>query len=133
VYAYKRFDPWSIGERYTFSTAVQKANLLFISGIAAVNPKTGKIVGKDSMVTQARFIFKQMGEALSEAGASFDDVVKTVDYITTTENYKDTAEIRREVFRNRFPAATGVVVSKLLHRDALIEIDAIAVLDEGKE
>lgn len=126
---YQIFDPWNLGARYTFSTAVKKGNLLFISGIFAVDPKTGEIVGKNDIVAQTQFIFKQMEEVLRAAGASFDNVVKTVDYITTMDNYKETAKIRREFFKNGFPAATGVVVNKLLHRDALIEIDAIVVLD----
>jgi enamine deaminase RidA (YjgF/YER057c/UK114 family) len=46
------------------------------------------------------------------------------------EGYKGTADVRREYFKNGFPAATGIVVKELLRPDALIEIDAIAVLDE---
>lgn len=127
---YQIFDPWNLGSRYTFSTAVKKGNLLFISGMTAGDPKTGKMVGEGDIVAQTRCIFEKMEEVLKAAGASFDDVVKTVDYITTMENYKETAKIRREFFGNGFPAATGVVVNKLLRKDALIEIDAIAVLDE---
>ena len=48
------------------------------------------------------------------------------------EGYRGTADVRREYFRNGFPAATGIVVKELLRPDALIEIDAIAVLDEKK-
>ena len=73
-----------------------------------------------------------MKTVLEAAGGSFDDIVKTVDYITTKEGYKGTADIRREYFRHGFPAATGIVIKELLRPDALIEIDAIAVLDEKK-
>ena len=38
--------------------------------------------------------------------------------------------MRREYFRNGFPAATGIVVKELLRPDALIEIEAIAVLED---
>jgi len=126
---YQIFDPWNLGSRYTYSTAVKKGNLLFISGMTSVDPKTGQIVGKGDIVAQTRFIFQKMEEVLRAAGASFADVVKTVDYITTTDNYKETSRIRQEYFKNGFPAATGVVVNKLLRKDALIEIDAIAVLE----
>ena len=126
---YQVVDPWDLGSRLTFSTAVKKGNMLFISGMTAGDPKTRKIVGEGDIAAQTRFIFEKMDEVLKAAGGSFDDVVKTVDYITTMDNYKETAKIRREYFQNGFPAATGVVVKKLLHKDALIEIDAIAVLD----
>ena len=48
------------------------------------------------------------------------------------DGYKGTADVRREYFPNGFPAATGVVVKELLRPDALIEIEAIAVLEERK-
>jgi aminoacrylate peracid reductase len=122
-------DPgWSRYARYTFAPAVRKGNLLFVSGLTATDDD-GQIVGTGDIVAQTREIFRQMGEILAAAGGSMDDVVKTVDYIVSTENYRDTAAVRREVFRNGFPAATGVVVKELLRPDALIEIDAIAVLD----
>jgi hypothetical protein len=56
------------------------------------------------------------------------DIVQTTDYITTTEGYRATADVRREVFGTKFPAATGVIVAGLLREGALIEISAIAVL-----
>ena len=124
-------DPWGFIPRYTFSPAVRKGNMLFISGMTATDSK-GNIVGRGDIVAQTRHIFEKMKELLTAAGGSFDDIVKTVDYITTTEGYKGTADVRREYFRNGFPAATGIVVKELLRPDALIEIDAIAVLDEKK-
>lgn len=49
--------------------------------------------------------------------------------MTTLENYKQTADVRRKYFRNGFPAATGIVVKQLVNRYALIEIDAIAIIE----
>jgi enamine deaminase RidA (YjgF/YER057c/UK114 family) len=50
--------------------------------------------------------------------------------MTTLEDYNKTADIRRKYLPNdAFPAATGVVVERLIHPKALIEIDAVAVLD----
>jgi enamine deaminase RidA (YjgF/YER057c/UK114 family) len=121
-------DPWNFGGRYTFSPAVRKGNLLFISGMTATDNK-GNVVGVGDIVAQTRHIFEKMKEVLAAAGGSFDDIVKTVDYITTVEGYKGTADVRREYFKNGFPAATGIVVKELLRPEALIEIDAIAVLD----
>jgi len=123
-------DPWNLGDRYTFSTAVKRGNMLFISGMIARDPATGRIVGKGDISLQADFIFRQMGEILKAAGGSYDDVVKTTDYVTTLEGYRGTAEIRRKYFTKGFPAATGIVVKSLVNPDALIEIDAIATVDK---
>ena len=125
-------DPgWSQGARYTLSPAVRKGNLLFISGLTATD-EHGNLLGKGDIVAETRQIFEKIKAILAAAGGSFDHIVKTVDYIITTEGYRGTAEVRREYFRNGFPAATGIAVKDLLRPDALIEIDAIAVLDEQK-
>jgi aminoacrylate peracid reductase len=126
----KVIDPGGDGTgRYTFSPGVVKeGKLLAISGLTAVDDQ-GNIIGQGDIVAQTRAIFTKIGEILDSAGASFDDVVKTVDYITTTENYRGTADVRREFFKGNFPAATGVIVAGLLRPDALIEIDALAVID----
>ncbi len=116
-------------ERYTFSPGVIKeGKILYISGTTATDDQ-GNIVGQGDIVTQTRVIFQKIGKILEAAGASFDDVVKTVDYITTTENYRGTADVRREFFKKEFSAATGIIVAGLLRPDALIEIDAVAVVD----
>jgi reactive intermediate/imine deaminase len=121
-------EPWGARD-YTYSTAVKKGNFLFISGTIARDPATGEIVGKGDIATQTDFIFQLFSEILKAAGGSLDDIVKTVDYVTTLENYKQTAEVRKKYFRNGFPAATGIIIKQLVNRNALIEIDAVAVLD----
>jgi enamine deaminase RidA (YjgF/YER057c/UK114 family) len=123
-------DPWNLGDRYNFSPAVKRGNMIFISGMIARDPATGRIMGKKDIVAQADFIFQRMGEILRAAGGSYDDVVKTMDYVTTLEGYRGTAEVRRKYFKNGFPAATGVVVKSLVNADALIAIDAVAIVEK---
>lgn len=123
-------DPWHLDDRYTFSTAVRRGPFLFISGLIARDPETGKVAGKGDIVAQADFIFRKMEKILEAAGGTFDDVVKTTDYVTTLERYGETAAVRKKYFRNGFPAATGVVVKALVSPEALIEIDAVAILDK---
>jgi enamine deaminase RidA (YjgF/YER057c/UK114 family) len=127
----ERIDPgWPRYARYTFPPAVRRGNLLFVSGMTAVDDD-GNLVGEGDIAAQARYIYQRLGEILAAAGASYADVVKTTDYITTTEGYRQTAEVRREVFGATFPAATGVIVAGLLRPGALIEIEAIAVVPES--
>src|SRR5262245_44934165 len=114
-------------ERYTFSPALRAGNLLFISGMTA-SDDSGAIVGPGDIVAQTRHIYRKMEDLLKAAGAGFEHVVQTTEYITTTENYSRTAAVRREVFRPPYPTATGVIVAGLLREGALIEISAVAVL-----
>ena len=120
---------WDHFRKLTFSPGVKRGNLLFISGTTATDDE-GRLVGEGDIVAQTRQIFLRIGKVLEAAGASFDDIVMTTDYITTTEGYRGTADVRREFFKNGFPASTGVIVAGLLRPGALIEIDAIAVLPE---
>ena len=122
---------WERYKRLTFAPAVRKGNMLFITGQdgSQIDPATGQPVIKGDIVEQTRAIYEKVKAILEAAGASFDDVVWTTDYITTTENYKATAEVRRQYFGDNFPASTGIIVKGLLNKEALIEIDAVAVLD----
>lgn len=96
-------DPgWPRFSRLTLPPAVRAGNLLFLSGMTAVDDG-GNLVGKG-------------------------DSVRTTDSITTTEGCHGTAAVRREAFGDRFPAATGAIVAGLLSPGALIEIEAIAVI-----
>jgi enamine deaminase RidA (YjgF/YER057c/UK114 family) len=119
-------------DRYTFSPAVRVGHLVFISGTTASDER-GQIVGRGDVVAQTRHIYRKFEALLAATGASLADIVETTEYVTTTENYKGTAEVRREVFGGPpYPTATGVIVAGLLREGALIEISAVAVLPEGR-
>jgi len=122
---------WDVYEHLTFAPAVRRGNMLFISGTDAteIDPATGKFVIKGDIVRQYRTIFEKMKLILDKAGATFDDIVWTCDYILTKEGFKGTAVVRRDYFGKDFPASTGIVVKELLSKYALIEMDAVAILD----
>lgn len=122
---------WEHYKKLTYAPAVRKGNMLFISGLTAslVDPASGKSITRGNIVEQTTEIYEKMKAILEAAGASFEDVVSTTDYITTTEDYKGTAGVRRHYFGESFPASTGIIVKGLLGQGALIEIDAVAVLD----
>lgn len=115
-------------DRYTFSPAVRVGDLLFIAGTTATDDR-GELVGRGDIVAQTRQIYRKFADLLAAAGASLRDIVETTEYVTTTANYKGTADVRRDVLGGPpYPAATGVIVAGLLREGALIEISAVAVL-----
>src|SRR4029079_14021347 len=116
--------PWS--ERYTYAPAVRVGNLLFFSGTTGTD-ENNQIVSPD-IVEQTRQIYRKFDRILRSLGTSCEAIVQTVDHITTTENYKGTALVRREFIKHANTTATGVIVAGLLREGALIEITAIAVL-----
>jgi enamine deaminase RidA (YjgF/YER057c/UK114 family) len=120
--------PWS--ERYTYVPALRVGNMVWLAGTTGTDDD-GKITAPGDIVEQTRQIFRKFEKLLNSIGGSCDDIVETHDFFTTTENYKGTAAVRREFFKKSYPTATGVLVSALLRKDALIEISATAVLRES--
>jgi aminoacrylate peracid reductase len=116
-------------ERYTFSPALRVGNLLFLSGTTAVD-ETGTLVAPGDIVGQTRYIYEKFARLLEAAGAGLEHIVETTEYITTTANYRGTAEVRRAIFTAPYPTATGVIVAGLLREGALIEISALAIIPE---
>src|SRR5262249_33139651 len=88
--------PWPA--RYTFSPPVRAGNLLFISGTTATD-ESGELVAPGDIVEQTRVILRKFQRLLESAGGSMGHIVETTEYITTTENYRRTADVRREFFR----------------------------------
>ena len=126
IYDIIKVGPWP--DKMTFSPAVRAGNLLFISGTTAVD-ENHNVVEKGDIVAQTRFIFEKFRRLLEKAGASFDNIVETTEYFLTLDDYKRTADVRREFFKGPpYPAATGVLVAGLIRKDALIEIKATAIL-----
>lgn len=117
--------PWP--EHYTYVPALRVGNMVFLSGTTGTDD-SGKITAPGDIEEQTRQIFRKFDRLLRSIGSSCDDIVATTDFFTTTENYKRTADVRREFFKAARPTSTGVLVAGLLRKDALIEISAIAVL-----
>ncbi len=67
-----------------FTDAVRAGELLFVSGVVAVDGD-GKLVGGDDVVAQTRQVFENMRAILAAAGCGFDDVVKVTVFLTDIE------------------------------------------------
>jgi aminoacrylate peracid reductase len=127
--AYQAIVPdasWPAG--FTFSPAVRVGNLVFLSGTTATDA-SGQIIGPGDIAVQTRQIFQKFSVILASVGGSLANIIETTDYVLSLDDYKKTAAVRRELLKGPpWPAATGVVVSGLVRKDALIEIKGIAAL-----
>ena len=101
--------------------------MVFISGQVA-RALDGSIVGVGDIHAQTRKVLQNMEAVLAESSATFNDVVKVTVYVTNLEEHLAAIhEVRGEFFKSDYPASTLVEVSRLIHKDMLIEIEAIAV------
>jgi len=110
-----------------YTDAVRVGGLLFVSGVVPVDGD-GRVVGEGDVVEQARQVFRNMGEVLAVAGASFGDVAKVTVFLTDVDDRARINPVRQEVFGAARPASTLVEISRLAVPGALIEIECVAVL-----
>lgn len=113
--------------RGAYSHAVRAGNLLFIAGQTAWD-KDGKLVGPGDIEAQADQAMKNIASHLEAAGATFDNIVNMVIYLTDMRYREAVGKIRRKYMREPFPASTSVQVVALAEPDMLIEIEAVAAL-----
>ena len=110
-----------------FSRAVRLGNQVFVSGTAPWGPD-GKIV-QGGAYEQTRQCIANIEAALTKAGASLCDVVRTRIYVVDIDTQDDVARAHREAFAAVLPASTLVEVSRLATPEMLVEIEADAVVE----
>jgi enamine deaminase RidA (YjgF/YER057c/UK114 family) len=106
--------------------------LVFVSGQLAWD-RQGKVQFPGDLEAQTRLAYENMRTALAAAGATFDDVIKFGVFVKNLDSQKwDTiSKVRAEVLtRQPRPASTMVGVTGLVEADALIEIEAYALVKE---
>jgi 2-iminobutanoate/2-iminopropanoate deaminase len=108
-----------------YSQAVVAGGVLFISGQIPLSPVNGEIFGSNTK-EQTVQVLENLKAVLSEAGYTFDDVVKTTCYLTNMDEFPRMNEVYSLYFKGNCPARATVGVFKL-PKGALVEIDAIAV------
>ena len=106
---------------------VPVGKMVFVSGQVA-RGLDGNVVGVGDIYAQTRQVLHNMQAVLEESEATMDDVVKVTVFVTNLEEHLVAShEVRSEFFKNGYPASSLVEVSRLVHKDFLIEIEAIAV------
>jgi reactive intermediate/imine deaminase len=110
-----------------YCDAVAFGNLLFISGIAALDENLD-VIGGDDAAAQAEAIFSAMDKILKAAGASFADVLKVTVLLTDVNDRTKVNPVRQKYFGSTRPASTLFEVSKLAVPGMKIEVEAVVGL-----
>jgi reactive intermediate/imine deaminase len=112
-----------------FTDAVRAGDLLFVSGIVAVDG-AGRLVGGDDVVAQARQVFENLRAVLAAGGCGLDDVVKVTIFLTDVDDRPSINPLRQEAFGPTRPASTLVEVPRLAVDGAKVEIEAVALVPQ---
>ncbi len=116
-----------------YSHVVSSKNTRLVATAGAVPlDEEGNLVGDGDVAAQARRVLENLGLALDAAGASGRDVMKTTVYVVAGDR-GDLSLVWDEVRKSAFhdAASTLLGVSMLGYEGQLVEIEALAALDEG--
>lgn len=116
--------PGAIGP---YSQAVKAGNMVFCSGQIPIDPSTGEFV-PGGVVEQAEQVLKNLTAVLEAAGSGLDMVVKTTVFLADMGDFAAMNEVYARYFGESKPARATVQAARL-PKDALVEIDCIAILD----
>lgn len=116
-------DPY---EPFLLSQGIKLGNLLFISGQAGYG-ENGQIVS-GGFRAQGEQAFANLSRALEAGGSDLKHVVKVTIYLTDMDKFKEVVELRRQFFSRPYPADTILEISGLYTPEAMIEIEAIALV-----
>jgi len=109
-----------------YSQAVKVNGMVYTSGQIALTPE-GEMLG-DDVVLQTKQVFSNLRAVLAEAGTSLDRVVKVMAFVADINDFATVNEIYAEAFGDHKPARS-LVAAKTLPKNALVEIEVIALCD----
>jgi 2-iminobutanoate/2-iminopropanoate deaminase len=109
-----------------YSQAVKASGFIYLSGQVALDPKTGDLIGGDIRQQTERTLENVKG-ILEAAGSNLHHVVKTTVFLKDMNDFVAMNEVYARYFTAAPPARSTVQVSRL-PKDALLEIEVIAVL-----
>jgi len=112
-----------------YSQAVRVGSTIYCAGQIPLDPKSGQIVSGD-IAAQTRRVLDNITAVLKAEGLSFENIVKTTIFLTDLADFQTVNEIYASYFKQAPPARSTVQVPAL-PKGARVEIEAIAVAEQG--
>ena len=114
-----------------YSQAVRVGNLIFASGQIPIDPATGEFVA-GGIAEQTEQVMRNLRAVFEAAGAELSQVIKTTVFLADMDDFTAMNEVYGRFFSENSPARATVQAAGL-PRDARVEIEAIAVVEDNDE
>jgi 2-iminobutanoate/2-iminopropanoate deaminase len=108
-----------------YSQAVVANGIVYTSGQIALTPEG--VMLENDVTIQTKQVLKNLTAVLQEAGSDLDQVIKTTIFLASMDDFAIVNELYAAAFGSHKPARSTVAV-KTLPKNALVEIDAIALV-----
>ena len=108
-----------------YSQAVRAGNTLYVSGSIPLDAQSGEIIN-ENITEETHQVMKNLDAVLSEAGMSFENVVKCSIFIKDMNQFGSINDAYSMYFKENPPARETVEVARL-PKDVNVEISCIAV------
>lgn len=114
----------------TWSNCLVIDRHVYIAGMTSRSDEFDTIVGSNAY-EQSKVIFDKIKALIEAAGGTMADIVKVNIFLTDVNDRQQVWEARREYFDGDYPVSTLLEISKLVHPDMVVEIEAVGVLGAG--
>lgn len=128
----KTVNPTSLPTPSGYAHGILAGNTVYLGGQTALNKDMQIVPG--GIVEQFRQAFSNVLAALVDAGGQPKDLVSVTIYLTDVDDYmangREIGRLWREMAGSEYPAMAGIGVTRLWQKEALIEIQGVAVIQE---
>jgi len=112
---------------YSQAVITEGGRIVWLAGQVAIEDAAGKSLAGD-FDGQVHEVFRRLGETLGEAGGKLADMVTMTAFITDARHVDRFTELRKEIFRDNFPASTLITCRGLARPEMLVEVQGMAVV-----
>jgi enamine deaminase RidA (YjgF/YER057c/UK114 family) len=113
--------------------AVVAGNIVFLRGQIGQDLDTSESVGIGDVEAQTEKAMANVAQLLDEAGSRLEDICKITIYLVDVRYREAVYRVVGRWLKGVYPVSTGIVVSALARPEWLVEIDATAVIPQGRQ
>ena len=112
---------------YSRAVKAKGGTAVYLAGVGGATDASGNVL---DFAAQTRASFARLKENAEAAGGSLADVVTMTVFITDVRYGDEFTQLRKEILDGNYPASALITVQGLARPEMLVEIQAIAVIDD---